>query len=442
MEAFRTLPRARPEDQGMSSDKLEALRRAVRLTVDEGTKAEGFRPNALALVSRGGKIVFEDIYGYADLEKKVPLRPDSIFRMASCTKPVVAVAVMICYERGCFQLDDALSSYLPEFSKMQVWAGGDAEHPQLEPASQPITIRHLLTHTSGLQAAMHTPVAKEAAKVRDRITFGGGRIKDLAEYCKRIAACPLIAQPGTTFSYANGPTVLGRCVELWSGRRLDVFMEEHIFGPLGMVDTGFKIPEAKLYRLVEMYSRSGQGDRLERTHVKSPSSGGMFTTRGGIYDGAGGLLSTAADYFRFVQMLCSRGVGVNGARVLKAQTVELMSQNHLPGGGDIASCEYVLPTRRKGIPTAQFFIEEPREGVGHGLGGPVVVDAAAAKLAANRGQYMGAGAFNCVFYVDFEDELAALWMTQLGPDLAVGRNTMRAAVAASIVGRAGPASRL
>lgn len=425
----------------MSSGKLEALRRAVRLTVDEGTEKEGFRPNALVLVARRGQIVFEDVYGYANVEKQVPLRPDSIFRIASMTKPVVAVAAMICYERGCFQLDDPLSAHLPEFSNVQVWAGGTAKEPQLKPPSQPITVRHLFTHTSGIQAMFHVPVALEAAKLRDRIMLSGQPMTTLEDYCKRIAETPLIAEPGTAFTYANGPTILGRCVEVWSGQRLDVFLEEHVFNPLGMVDTSFKIPEAKLNRLVEAYARTGSGARLER--ARSPfMPKKAFTALGGIYDGAGGLLSTAADYFRFAQMLCSRGVGINGSRILQPRTVELMCQNHLPGGADIGALGYVLRTRRHTIPTVPLFMEETAEGIGHGLGGPVVVDASAAKVAAKPGQFMGAGAFGCNFYVDLEDELVALWLTQLGPDVANGRVTMRENVAPAIVGSPGPVSRL
>ena len=229
MDAYLELPRAAPEDVGMSSERLERCRDAARLYVDDGSK-----PCSAVLIGRCGQIVFEDTYGWSDVESGTALKEDAIFRLASMTKPITAVAGMIAYERGYFQMDDLVEKYLPEFADAQVFVGGSADDPQLEPAVN-MTIKHLFTHTAGLNGGQN-----EAGKMQARIMREHGPPKDLEEYSKLVAKAPLLAQPGDLWHYASGLTILGRCIEVWSGKSFDVFCEEYLFAPLGMVDTGFK----------------------------------------------------------------------------------------------------------------------------------------------------------------------------------------------------------
>jgi CubicO group peptidase (beta-lactamase class C family) len=303
---------------------------------------------AQILVSRGGKVAFSDVYGYADVEAKQPLKADAIFRWASMTKPVTCVAAMICYERGLFHLDDELSKYLPEWETTAVLAGGDADAPQLEAPATPITIKMLLTHTSGITSL--GLVQSEAARMmsrlmKQRVEEHGQAPSDLKEHCEFLASAPLVAQPGTLWHYGAGLTVLGRLCEVWSGQSFDVFLQQNLFEPLGMVDAGFRIPMTKLHRLCVRSSqfstavsclhfltdRSLPVGALPPVHsvqayryagpqkmelVPSPTDGGQWTARGGVYDGSGGLAGTVADYFHFAQMLANKGVGSNGTRIL------------------------------------------------------------------------------------------------------------------------------
>ena len=188
------------------------------------------------MISRANKVVFSDVYGFSDAAAKTPLQPDALFRWASMTKPVTCVAAMICYERGCFQLDDVLSKFLPEWEDTPVLAGGDADAPQLEPQASPITIKMLLTHTSGITSL--GLVQSEAARMmsrgmKQRVEEHGGPPGDLKEQCEFLASSPLVAQPGTLWHYGAGLTVLGRCIEVWSGQTFDVFLQQNLFAPLG-----------------------------------------------------------------------------------------------------------------------------------------------------------------------------------------------------------------
>ena len=293
MDAYGRLPRAAtPEDVGMSSVRLQRAVRSARKHVDAGD-----HPNHALIVSRCGKIVLEDTYGLADVAGGQPLRPDAIFRWASMTKPVTCAAAMICYEMGHFLLDDPLEMYLPEFAETLVLAAGDADSPQLAGQKEKVTIKHLLTHTSGICAAGLG--RSEAGRMQARVLKAAGPPADLAAHCTALAASPLIAQPGTLWHYGSGLTVLGRCIEVWSGMTFDTFLEEYLCAPLGMVDCGFKIPPAKLHRLCEAYRFNGP-HQMEL--LPTAKDGGSWTSRGGVFDGSGGLCGTIADYFLFAQV--------------------------------------------------------------------------------------------------------------------------------------------
>lgn len=222
----------------MSSVRLERVRHAARQHVDEGSVA-----SCSVLVSRSGKIVLEDVHGYSDVESETPLRADAIFRLMSMTKPITAAAAMICYEAGCFQLDDPLADTLPEWGDTKVFMGGTADEPELAEQERPITIRHLLTHTSGMNTIIgQTECTRMQARAMKKYAGEHDGINGLAAYSEAMASSPLTGQPGTRWLYGQGLSILGRAIEVWSGLSFEEFLQEHLFGPLGMVRTTRALP--------------------------------------------------------------------------------------------------------------------------------------------------------------------------------------------------------
>ena len=224
---------------------------------------------------------------------------------------------MICYERGCFQLDDALSKYCPEWASTQVLVGGDADEPELVDQETPITIKQLFTHTAGLP-----PLGpSQAGKINARVQRARNP-SNLAEHCEALAAGALSAQPGAKWQYGSCLTVLGRCVEVWSGQTFDVFLQEEIFDRLGMSDTGFKLPQSKLHRLHTNYLKTGEQE-MEAMETNTEA----LTSVGGVFNGSGGLVGSTADYMKFAIMLCNEGIGANDERVLGPRSVQHMAMN-------------------------------------------------------------------------------------------------------------------
>ncbi len=289
------------------------------------------------------------------------LRSDAIFRVYSMTKPVTAVAALILYERGCFHVGDPISAYLPEFAGVRAVAGaarppprpGEALTMPTEPLATPLTILHLFTHTAGLHSGNVAPTART-----------------LAEYAATAASLPLLFQPGTQFRYGEGLSVIGRLIEVWSGRAYDEFVQEEIFAPLEMTDAHFRLPTSKQHRLVRQYRRTEDGLRDDGPE---PQIAGPFVYQAngpqGYFPGpSGGMVCTIDDYLTFAQMLCSGGVGSNGARILGSATVELMRSNHLGAatGGLAVDCGDLI----SGTVTPT----NPGAGTGFGLGVSVVTD--------------------------------------------------------------------
>jgi len=384
----------------------------------------GSMPNCQVMVSRCGKVVFFDTYGHADVEAGTPLRDDAIFRLASMTKPVTCVAAMICYERGCFQMGDALASYLPEWKDTQVLIGGNADKPELVAQQTPIIIKQLFMHTAGLAPLGPSQAGKMGFRLkRDK------KPKDLKELCEVLAATPLSAQPGERWQYGACHTVLGRLVEVWSGQTLDVFMQQNIFGPLGMIDTCFELPETKLPRVVASYRFAGKHkmERFQNDRVAVAKPPGLSSGKRRVFDGSGGLVGTCADYFRFAQMLCDGGLGLTGARILGPRSVEHMATNHLPGGGDLDPY------------AGKTFTETGMKGIGFGLGMAVVVDPAATNQLSNRGEFYWGGVYSTMFYVDPRERIVVVCLSQLLPSTSYPiRPQMRIAVNQAIVTDAPP----
>jgi len=380
----------RPETVGLSGERLGRIGAWMRRYVEAGRL-----PWALTAVCRHGEMAYLEATGLADLEAGRPIEDDAILRIYSMSKPVTAVALLMLYEEGLFQLDDPLGRYLPAFDDMRAVVGGAAGTIATEPARD-ISVRDLLTHTSGLTYGFSGGDPLTSLYLKRRVDFEPQE-GPLAEVCDRLAALPLAHQPGARWTYGVGLDVAGRLVEVLSGRSFDRFLAERLFAPLDMHDTLFELPADRLDRFVPCYA--WQGDRLVRSDGTADSPYVRGVT---CFSGGGGLLSTARDYLRFAEML--RGGGALGdVRILGPRTVAYMASNHMPGGVDLAAM---------GQPR---FSETSYEGIGFGLGVSVVIDPAAAQVLTSKGEFAWGGMASTAFWVDPLEDMSVLFLTQLVP---------------------------
>ena len=385
---------ARPEDVGLSTPHLGRITRWMRHWVDSGRL-----PGLLVAVVRDDRLAWFETYGYRDVENGRAVEPDTIYRIYSMTKPITTVAALMLYEEGRFQLDDPVADFIPAFADTRVFASGDAETFTTVPLERPITVHDLMIHTSGLTYGFQHEHAVDALYRKRRIEFNAN-VGPLADLAESAAAQPLVFQPGTRWNYSVSTDVLGRLVEIWSGVPLDAFFADRIFGPLGMRDTGFQVPEGQGHRLASNYVRRTDGDGLA---LADPGGDSRFLEPAATLSGGGGLVSTAADYLRFMRMLRGRGV-LEGARLLGRKSVELMTMNHLPG--DLVDM---------GRPR---FAEMPFAGVGFGLGVSVLLDPAKARILGSPGEYAWGGMASTTFWIDPAEDLMVLLLTQLMPSSA------------------------
>lgn len=352
----------------------------------------------LAVVTRQGKIVHVGHGGQRDAEADLPVATDTLWRIYSMSKPITSVAAMMLVEQGLMELSDPISRYLPAFADTPVYVKGSALKPVTVPQTEPIRVWHLLTHTSGLTYGFHHTDVVDAIYRQHGYEWGTPPGKDLAGACDDWAAMPLAFQPGSEWNYSVSTDVLGRLVEVVSGQSLDRFLAERIFGPLGMTDTGFTVPGDELERLAALYTRHPGTGRFTRNDAMGSAAKRVPT----VLSGGGGLVSSAADYHRFTQML-SGGGELDGVRLLGSRTLDYMTRNHLPGNADLHAFGRPL------------FAESPMLGTGFGLGFSVTVDAAAGKVLASEGEYAWGGAASTAFWVDPAEEITALFFTQLLP---------------------------
>jgi CubicO group peptidase (beta-lactamase class C family) len=370
--AAASLTVSKPEDVGLSSERLQRINQLIQRRIDAGQLA-----GAVTIVARRGKVAHFEAQGVADLESRRPMTKDSLFRIASMSKPVTGVAIMMLVEEGKVRLTDPVSRYIPEFRGMKVAVAQPSTAPEVKfytvPAEREITIRDLLIHTSGLASGpMGTgELAKFARKPNET----------LADYIPRLAATPLEFQPGSRWLYSPGAAfdTLGRIVEITSGMNFDQFLKERLFGPLEMKDIFFYAPPDKKPRQATIYQlREGK-------LVKPEPNPGMGET---YFSGAGGLISTAGDYLPLGLMLVNGGQ-LNGKRILGPRTVDMMASVHVPD---------TLPGRPKGE--------------GFGLSMRVITDHAARVSALSDGSYGWSGAFGTIFWVDPKEKLVAVLMVQ------------------------------
>jgi CubicO group peptidase (beta-lactamase class C family) len=364
---------SKPEEVGFSSERLQRIH-----TLIERYQKEGRVSGAVTLVARKGKVIHYEAHGLKNLEARTPMTKDTLFRMASCTKPVTAVAILMLMEEGKLRLTDPVSQFIPEFKDTKVAVQKD-DKVELVAASRPITIQDLLTHTSGLGSG-----GLGQRQVPGKDTFPNGN-DTLNDYALRLAKMPLDFQPGTLWRYSGlaGIDVLARIVEVASGMPFDVYLQKNLFEPLGMKDTCFLVPDDKQSRLATIYQRSPKGLEVRE--------GFTFLATKTYSSGAGGLTSTAEDWWRFAQML-GNGGELNGKRLLSPRTVELMASNHV---GSL----FTNVINRK-------------EGMGFGLTVEVVMDNVKAQTRRSNGSFGWDGAFGTHFWVDPKEKVVAVLLIQ------------------------------
>jgi CubicO group peptidase (beta-lactamase class C family) len=378
------LSRSRPERLGMSSTRLDRLDRVLKSYVETEQLA-----GQVILVLRKGRIAYSSANGMQDIEAGIPMQEDSLFRIASQTKAIVSTGIMILHERGQLDISHSLSRYIPEWSDMQVAVATENGDYTLEPAERDITLRHLLTHTSGVSYGSG-PAQKEWESAGFQGWYFANRDEPIADSIARMGSLPLDAQPGTAWIYGYNTDILGVVIEKASGLSLDEFLRTEILEPLDMNDTHFYLPESKQGRLNTVYKpKSGGG--IEAIPAKDGMrSQGMYNDGPrASFSGGAGLLSTAADYAKFLQMTLNGGE-LEGERLLSRKTIELMTANHLGN----------LPFR---------------SGRGFGLGFSVVTDLGTRGSLGSEGEYGWGGAYHSTYWVDPVEELVVVYLTQLIP---------------------------
>jgi CubicO group peptidase (beta-lactamase class C family) len=380
VSARAQLPTASAKSAGFDPARLEVLRGTTKRFVDERKHA-----GIITLLARDGKIIDFQTHGYRDVEKQLPMERDTICRVYSMSKIITCAAALVLFEDGKFNLDDPVSKYLPDLKNMKVWAGGTQENPNLEATKRPISIKHLLTHTSGL--IYDFMGEDELTKMWRSANLWSG--PGLSNFVAKVGKLPLKHQPGDAYTYGINQDVLGALIERVSGQRFGAFLEERIFGPLGMKDTGFDVPQAKMGRLAKTYKNGEDGQFVEDKPLIDtwPQEGR------GIEAGGAGIFSTAGDFARFAQMLCNGGT-LEGKRILGRKTVELMTADHM-----VTLPNHQAATRQKGF----------------GLGVEVTTDPGRLSVPSSVGQFGWYGAATTYCQIDPKERIVAIALAQHFP---------------------------
>lgn len=396
---------------GLSLSRLENISRHL----EERYISAGRFPGAVTLVARRGEIAWVHAQGLMDVERNKPARRDTVFRIYSMTKPVTSIAIMQLYEQGRFLLDDPVHRYIPSWKHLRVYESGVYPNFITRPATTTMTIRDLLTHMSGLTYGFLCRTNVDAAY--RALKLDGSRELTLDKLIEQLATLPLEFDPGTAWNYSVSTDVLGYLVQLFSGQTLDEYCRQHIFDPLAMADTGFRLRDDQLDRFAACYLY-GPNDTmiLQDDPVTS-----HYRQQPGFLSGGAGLVSTVDDYFRFAQALCQGGE-LDGQRIIGRKTLEFMRMNHLPGNQDLPGF------------TIGSFSETPYQGNGFGLGFSVKTDVAKSCTNGSPGEYGWGGLASTNFYVDPVEELVMVFMTQLMPSSAYPiREELRAMVNGALV---------
>ena len=382
--AAADLSRSRPEELGISSERLGRLDTVLNSYVEENLIA-----GQVLLVLRKGRIAHSLANGMRDIEATDPMKEDTIFRIASQTKALVSTGIMILHERGQLDISHPLSRYIPEWENVQVAVPNENGSYNLEPVERPITLRHLLTHTAGMSYGTG-PASREWEEAGFQGWYFANKTETIGESIARMASLPLDAHPGTAWIYGYNTDILGAVIEKASGMDLNNFLQQEIFEPLEMSDSHFYLPENKRERLAVVYQPKPGGGIQAIPATDGMRSQGLYIDGPRIsYSGGAGLLSTANDYARFLQMTLNGGE-LDGKRILSRKTIELMTTNHL---GD-------LPFR---------------SGQGFGLGFSIVTDLGERGTLGSVGEYGWGGAYHSTYWVDPLEELVVVYLTQIIP---------------------------
>jgi CubicO group peptidase (beta-lactamase class C family) len=398
---------ASPESAGMSKAALDRLEHHLKTRYVDAGRFPGTR----LLVYRRGKIVHSTVQGFADLERKVPVRDDTIYRIYSMTKPITSVAFMMLFEEGRVALDEPVHKYIPEWKNLGVFVAGTAPAFLTRPLSRPMLIVDLLRHTSGLTYGFQQRSNVDAAYREKGIgeVVKAGTLETMIE---DLAKIPLEFSPGEAWNYSVSTDVIGYLIGKITGQPFERFLKERIFDPLGMHDTDFFVPADKVHRFAACYSADPKGamtchatERKGTLTLQDDPTTSSFLSPPALISGGGGLCSTVADYLTFCRALINGGE-LGGVRLIGPKTLKLMTTNHLPGGRD-------LPEMSRSL-----FSEAIYNGIGFGLGVCVTMDPAKTLIPGSRGEYAWGGAATTSFWIDPAEELIAIFMTQVLPSSA------------------------
>jgi CubicO group peptidase (beta-lactamase class C family) len=385
----------KPEAVGLSSERLKRIDQFIQQQYIDPGKLKG----ALLLVARRGETAHLRPIGLADAERGKPMRDDTIFRIYSMTKPITSAAFMMLVEEGLVALDDPVSKFIPEWADLGVYDGGFMETFRTRRPERAMQIVDLLRHTSGLTYGFQQRGNVDAAYRK----LGIGEIEKagtLDSMIEGLSGLPLEFSPGAAWNYSVSTDVLGYLIGKISGTPFEKFLHDRLIKPLGMFDTDFFVPRTKASRLAACYNLGPKGVTLQDDPSASP-----YLEPPSLVSGGGGLVSTAADYLKFCQMILNGGE-VGGARLLSPKTIQLMSLNHLPGGADLSTLSRSL------------FSEAAYAGLGFGLGFSTTIDPAATLIPATIGDLSWGGAASTFFWIDPKEQLIAILMTQLLPSSA------------------------
>jgi CubicO group peptidase (beta-lactamase class C family) len=383
---------SKAKSAGFSTERLGRIDRLLQ----EKYVGPGRMPCAQVLIARKGEMIHQSVLGQRDVERGVKLTEDTVFRIYSMTKPVACVALMTLVEEGLIALDDPVAKHIPAWKDLGVFAAG-VDPFMTTPPVRPMQVVDLMRHTSGLTYGFQNRTNVDAAyrKLKVEEMHGG---HDLETFIALLAKLPLDFSPGEAWNYSVATDVVGYLVQKIAGKPLSQVLQERIFDPLKMVDTGFFVREDQRARFAACYNATPQGGlKLQDDPTTSP-----YLKPPALESGGGGLVSTAADYMRFANMLVNGGE-LEGARILAPKTVRLMASNHLPGGKDLTELSRSL------------FSESTNAGVGFGLGFAVVFDPPKTLIPCSKGEFYWGGAASTAFWVDPVEEVTAVFMTQLLP---------------------------
>ncbi len=385
-----------PESVGLSSERL----RRIEAFIQDKYIATGKLPCALTQIWRHGQLAYSSVLGAADVERGTPLRADSLFRIYSMTKPITSIALMMLVEEGKIALDDAVATYIPSWANLGVFQAGVTGAFMTRKPRKAMRVIDLLRHTSGLTYGFQQRTNVDAA-YRQLKLDGVNSESGLEDFVNALASVPLEFDPGDAWNYSVSTDVLGYLVQVVSGMPFETFLRTRIFEPLGMIDTGFSVPESQQHRLTACYMLDQRGNVV----LQDDPASSDFLREPATYSGGGGLISTADDYMRFCRMLLNGGE-LDGARIVSPKTLKLMTLNHLPGGKEIREM------------SDSPFSETMVDGLGFGLGFAVTIDQARTLNSGSLGEFFWGGMASTGFWIDPVEDLAVVFMTQLMPSSA------------------------